>query len=86
LKRELKHEKDGIIGGIKKWNKKRQINKFERNHSLFHPGARGELQALDVLSQLPDDYHIMCGVNFELPKYITYDGRKNLKSQEITNS
>jgi len=74
----------GIFGGIKKRNKKRQINKFEKNKDLpLDIGASGELQVIDVLSQLPDDYHVLCGVNLQLPKYVTYNGKKNLKSAQM---
>ncbi len=83
LKDEYKTMDDGWLG-IKKWNKKRQIKNFEKNKDdPFHAGAKGELSALDVLSQLPDDYHIMCGVNLALPRYVTYNGRKNLRSAQM---
>lgn len=84
MKEELANEKGGFIGGIKKWNKKRQINKFEKNKDdPFHAGAKGELSTLDVLSQLSDDYHILCGVNLALPNYVTYNGKKNLRTAQM---
>ena len=49
----------------------------------MHSGAKGELRVLDVLSQLDDNYHILCGLNMELPHYVTYNGKKNLKSAQM---
>jgi|APSaa5957512535_1039671.scaffolds.fasta_scaffold08552_4 hypothetical protein len=84
MKKELANEKDGFVGGIKKWNKKRIINKFDKNKDdPFHAGAKGELSTLDVLSQLSDDFHVLCGVNLTLSNYVTYNGKKNLKSAQM---
>ena len=84
LKDELKGDHKGFFGSVKKWNKQRQVNKFEKNKDdPFHAGASGEISVLKRLSELSDDYHIMCGLNFELPKYVTYNGRKNLKSAQM---
>ncbi|WP_428325771.1 nuclease-related domain-containing protein [Nitrosopumilus sp.] len=83
LKQEYKTTDDGWFG-LKKWNKKKQIKNFEKKKDdSFHAGAKGELSALDVLSQIPDDFHIMCGVNLALPKYVTYNGKRNLKSAQM---
>lgn len=77
-------ENKGIINKFKRWNKKRQIKKIENNkNSPLHSGAKGELRVLDVLSQLDDNYHILCGLNMELPHYVTYNGKKNLKSAQM---
>jgi len=66
------------------WNKKRQIKKIEENQdSMEHKGARGEVLALEKLSELPDDFHIFCGVNKELKNYITYRRERNLKSAQM---
>jgi len=48
-----------------------------------HKGARGEVQALEKSSELSDDYHIFCGVNKELKKYVTYRRKRNLKSAQM---
>ena len=85
IRRDILTElEDGIFVDIKKQNKKRQINKFEKNKDdPLHAGDSGELQVIDILSQLPDEYHILCGVNLQLPKYVTYNGKKNLKSAQM---
>jgi len=84
LKEDLKAEHKGFFGSIKKWNKQREVNKFEKNKDdPFHAGASGELSVLDELYKLSDDYHVLCGLNFELPYYVTYNGRKNLKSAQM---
>lgn len=87
--REMKAELEsmdtgGFIGKIKGWNKKRQINKITENrNSPLRRGVTGELKVLDMLSRLNDDYHVFCGVNIGLPYYVTYNGRKNLRSAQM---
>lgn len=84
LKRQLKKEDSGFFGRVRKWNKRRQINKFEENEAdPGHAGASGELRVLNELSKLPDDYHVLCGVERELPRYVTYKGQKNLRSAQM---
>ena len=85
LRKEIQETLEGgLFGGIKKWNKKRIINKFEKNKDdPFHAGAKGELSTLDVLKQLPNDYHLMCGVKLVLPKYVTYNGQRNLRTAQM---
>ena len=87
--REMKDQYDsmdtkGIVAKFRRWDKKRQINKIEENidSPLYH-GAKGELQVLDKLSELSDDYHIFCDVYKELDHYVTYNGRKNLRSAQM---
>jgi len=41
------------------------------------------VRALKKLSELSDDYHILCGIRAELPHYVTYNGRKNLRSAQL---
>ncbi|GKS67574.1 hypothetical protein YTPLAS73_11210 [Nitrosarchaeum sp.] len=77
-------ENRGIISKFSRWNKKRKINKIEENQdSAEHKGARGEVLALEKLSELPDDYHIFCGVNKELKNYVTYRRERNLRSAQM---
>ena len=74
----------GIISKFKRWNKNRQINKIDENidSPLYH-GAKGELQVLDRLCELPDDYHIFCDAYKELDHWITYNGQRNLRSAQM---
>ncbi len=87
--REMKEEFDsiedkGLGNKFARWRKKRQINKIEENKdSIEHAGAVGEVLALQKLSELPDDYHVFCGVNKDLGKYITYRRKRNLKSAQM---
>lgn len=77
-------DKKGIISKFKRWNKKRQINKIEDNiNSPLHHGAKGELRVLDKLCELSDDYHIFCDVSKGLDHWVTYNGRKNLRSAQM---
>lgn len=84
VKEKLKNNNGGLFGGIRQWYNQRQANLFEQNkNDLMHAGASGELQALNRLSQLRDEYHILCGVNIELNYWVTYNGKKNLKSAQM---
>jgi len=81
---KLKKNDNGFFSGIRKWNYKRQINKFEKNkNNPFHAGTRGENLVIEELLKFDDNYHILCGVRLELPYYVTYNGRKNLKSAQM---
>jgi len=87
--KEMKEEFDsiedkGLGNKFSRWRKKRQINKIEDNiDGVEHAGAKGEILALEKLSELPDDYHIFCGVNKDLGKYIRYRRRRDLKSAQM---
>jgi len=87
--KEMKEEYDsiedkGLGNKFSRWRKKRQINKIEDNiDNVEHAGAKGEILALEKLKELPDDYHIFCGVNKDLGKYVTYRRRRNLKSAQM---
>lgn len=87
--RKMKEEFDsiedkGLGNKFSRWRKKRQINKIDDNlDGIEHAGAKGETLALEKLSELPDDYHIFCGVNKDLGKYITYRRKRNLKSAQM---
>ena len=61
-----------------------EIQEFaELKKDPFYVGAKGELDVLKKLSQLNDDYHVMCGVTMDLGRYITYNGKKNLRSAQM---
>jgi len=63
------------------------INEIEEFDDLkedpFYAGAKGEVDVLKKLSQLSDDYHVLCGLYVRLPHYVTYKGRKNLGSAQM---
>tara|TARA_B110000263_G_C15199134_1_gene459812 strand:+ start:121 stop:819 length:699 start_codon:yes stop_codon:yes gene_type:complete len=81
---KLANEGSGFFAGIRKWNYKRQVDKFEKSEvKLFQKGTRGENEVIDELSKLDDSYHILCGVDMELDYWVTYNGRKNLKSAQM---
>ena len=42
-----------------------------------------EFGVLERLSQLNDDYHVLCDVNVTLLNYVKYDGKKNLGSAQM---
>ena len=69
---------------IKKYSKTKEIEKFEKNESnTFQAGAHGELDVLNKLSQLSDEYHILCGLNIMLDHWVSYRGKKNLRSAQM---
>ena len=81
---KIAKEGDGFFAGIRKWNYKRQVKKFEKqNVKLFHTGTRGENKVIDEHSKLDDGFHILCGVDMELHHWVTYNGRKNLRSAQM---
>ena len=84
LKDELKGETKGLVARFRKWGLKRQYKKFQKNRDdPFHAGAKGENKVIDKLSQLSDEYHVLCGVRIELPHFISYNGKKDLGSAQI---
>jgi hypothetical protein len=81
---KLTNEGSGFFAGIKKWNYKRQINKFgKKDVGQLRTGTRGENKVIEKLLTLDDNYHILCGVRIALPHYVTYNGKKNLKSAQM---
>ncbi len=77
-------EDKGLRNKFTRWRKERQINKIKDNiDGVEHAGAKGEVLALEKLKELPDDYHIFCGVNKDLGKYIRYRRRRDLKSAQM---
>lgn len=84
MKNELKVEDKGFFAGFRRWNKQRQVNKFEKNKDdPFHAGADGENRVIEKLSNLSDGYHVLCGVRIVLPYWVTYNGKKNLRSAQM---
>ena len=87
--RKLKEDFDsvkekGLGNKFSRWRKQRLINKIKDNiDGVEHAGAKGEILALEKLSELPDDYHVFCGVNKDLGKYVTYRRKRNLKSAQM---
>ena len=67
--------------------KKGQINEVKTFAALEKSkeirGAKGEVQALQKLSELNNDYHILCGIDADLPNYVTYNGKRNLRSAQL---
>lgn len=68
-------EQKGLIGEIKQL--KTIVN------SPDYSGAYGELQVLNELKELNDDFHIFCDVNITLADYVHYGGNRNLKSAQM---
>ena len=81
---ELKQEQKGFFGKISRWKKKRELERFEENREdPFYAGAKGELEVLQTLSKLNDNYHVFCGVDIELGHWLSYQGERNLKSAQM---
>ncbi len=81
---KLANEDSGFFARIKKWNYKRQINKFGKKEvGQLRTGTRGENKVIEELVKLDDSYHVLCGVRLELSHWVTYNGRKNLKSAQM---
>jgi len=77
-------EKPDEIFNYSQRNEIKEVNHFERvRKDPMLAGAKGEKLALKKLSELSDDYHIFCGVRIELPYFVRYHGRKNLRKAQI---
>jgi len=73
-----------IFSEIKRYHYKRQVDKFQyKKIGKLETGTKGENKVIDELSKLDDSYHIMCGIDIELPNWVTYNGKKNLKSAQM---
>lgn len=92
--KELQKEQESHIDtwkenpeGIFNKNQKETISEIKEFDEIkkdpFYAGAKGELDVLDKLSELNDDYHIFCDVEKNLDHYVTYNGRKNLRSAQM---
>lgn len=81
---KLAKEGNGFWAGFRKWNYKRQVDKFgKKDVKLLQRGTRGENKVIDELEKLDDSYHVLCGVDIELDYWVTYNGRKNLRSAQM---
>ena len=73
-----------VFSEIKRFHYKRQVDKFQyKKIGRLKTGTHGEKDVIDKLAKLDDNYHILCGVEIELPYYVTYNERKNLKSAQM---
>jgi len=73
-----------IFAEIKRFHYKRQVDKFQyKKIGKLRTGTYGENDVIDELAKLDDNYHIMCGVEIELQYWVTYNGKKNLKSAQM---
>jgi len=73
-----------IFSEIKRYHYKRQVDKFQyKKIGKLHTGTKGENKVIDELLKLDDSYHIMCGIDIELHNWVTYNGKKNLKSAQM---
>jgi len=68
-------EQDKTISEIKEFDKLKA--------DPFYAGAKGEIDVLKKLSQLSDDYHVLCGLDIGLDHYVTYKRRKDLRSAQM---
>ena len=73
-----------IFAEVKRYHYKRQVDKFQyKKIGKLKTGTKGENKVIDELSKLDDSYHILCGIDIELPNWVTYNGKKNLKSAQM---
>ena len=84
FERKVKQKDTGFFAGLRKWNYKRQVSKFEnQNDFATLKGAKGENKVIQELSKLNDNYHVFCGVRLALPRAVTYRGERNLRSAQM---
>ena len=56
---------------------------LQESGNPFYAGAKGEIDTLRRLTHLSDHYHVLCGVQAVLPRYVTYNGRRNLRTAQL---
>lgn len=62
----------------------KKVDRFEKiKKDSFYYGAKGEIEVLKRLSELGEDYKILCGLNIELDDWQNYYGEYNLKSSQM---
>ena len=73
-----------VTSEIKRFHYKRQVDKFQyKKIGKLKTGTHGENHVIDKLSKMDDSYHILCGMEIELDYWVTYNGKKNLKSAQM---
>jgi len=73
-----------VTSEIKRFHYKRQVDKFQyKKIGKLKTGTHGENYVIDKLSKMDDSYHILCGMEIELDYWVTYNGKKNLKSAQM---
>ena len=61
-----------------------EINQLKQAlNSSDYKGAYGELEVLNELKKLDDNYHIFCDAKITLREYVSYKGNRNLKSAQM---
>ena len=86
--KKQRYGRKGILGTvfaeIKRYHYKRQVDKFQYEKiGKLRTGTFGENDVIDELVKLDDSYHILCGIEIELPYWVTYNHKKNLKSAQM---
>ena len=73
-----------VFSEVKRYHYKRQVDKFQyKKVGKYVTGTHGENEVIEELLKLDDSYHILCGVRLELSHWVTYNGKKNLKSAQM---
>jgi len=66
----------GIPDSERRLLKTIQVEVKKLEDSPLHRGAKGEQKVLKKLSELDDNYHVLCGVRIDLGHLVTYSLRK----------
>ena len=63
----------------------RRFLKIPHKGSPLYRGAKGELTVLDKLSELDNNYHVLCGVRIDLGRFVTYpySRKKDLRTAQM---
>jgi len=95
--RKIKKSEDKQKENLDRWRKKPEKIFNQRHYDLIdrinhldnimedtmYAGAQGEKEVLNELSKLNDSYRILCGLDIELEDWISYDGKRKLKSAQM---
>lgn len=84
LAQQINKRSLGLLTGLKRRRMKNRLKKLStKKINTMRRGADGEIRAVNVLRKLPRDYHVMCGIDIRLSKYIAYGGTVNLRSAQM---
>ena len=73
-----------VFSEVKRYHYKRQVDKFQyKKVGKYVTGTHGEKDVIEKLSNLDDSYHVFGGIEIELPYWVNYNGKKNLKSAQM---
>ena len=84
IKRKMNRRSLGLFAGLKRRRLQNKLNRLNtKKINTLRLGAEGEVIMVSRLKKLSNDFHVLCGIDIRLPKYIKYRGKINLRSAQM---